>query len=126
MPNKRTPRISETEWEVMKVVWSRSPVTANDITATLQAADSTWHPNTVKTLITRLVKKGALTYKTEGRAYLYSPVVAERDCVTAVSESFLHRVFGGASLPLVAHFLNREKLSTGEIRELRRILNRKR
>jgi BlaI family transcriptional regulator, penicillinase repressor len=117
----RTPRISETEWEVMKVCWGKSPVTAQEVIEKLVAQDD-WHPKTVKTLLNRLVKKRALGFKKQGRAYLYQPLVAEKNCVTAESESFLDRVFGGSLQPLLAHFTETRKLSPAEISELKRLL----
>jgi BlaI family penicillinase repressor len=117
----RTPRISETEWEVMKVCWRRSPVSAQEIIGALSARGA-WHPKTVKTLLSRLVKKRALGFKKDGRAYLYQPLVAEKDCVTAESRSFLDRVFGGALKPMLAHFVDSPGISPGEIAELKRLL----
>lgn len=119
----RPPRISETEWEVMKVLWARHPLPAQDIIDTLAAQDD-WHPKTVKTLLGRLVKKGALGFRKEGRAYLYRPLVAEADCVAAASESFLDRVFGGSLKPMLAHFAETRKLSSAEIAELKRLLRK--
>jgi BlaI family penicillinase repressor len=119
---KKVPRISETEWEVMKEVWAQSPCSAGQIIEALTRRDPTWHPKTVKAFVNRLVRKGALGFKKEGRAYLYRPVVKEEDCVAAASESFLERVFGGSLRPMLAHFVERKKLSEAEIRELRRVL----
>ena len=119
------PRISETEWEVMKVIWAHAPLTANDAIARLAAQDPSWHPKTARTLLNRLVKKKALGFRRDGRAYLYRPLVAERDCVAAVTDSFLDRVFGGALEPMLAHFVERRKLSAAELRDLQRILQRK-
>lgn len=119
---KAVPRISETEWELMKVVWAGSPCSAGQIIEALTQVDSSWHPKTVKAFLNRLVRKGALGFKKEGRAYLYRPLVKEADCVAAVSESFLERVFGGSLKPMLAHFVERKKLSEEEIRELRRLL----
>lgn len=120
------PRISETEWEVMKVLWTEAPLTANDVIARLAARDSSWHPKTARTLLNRLVKKRALGFRRDGRAYLYRPLVAEQDCVAAVTDSFLDRVFGGALEPMLAHFVERKKLSAAERRELERLLRRSR
>jgi BlaI family penicillinase repressor len=120
----KPPRISETEWELMKVCWSRSPVTAQEIIQALSAREA-WHPKTVKTLLNRLVKKRALGFKKSGRVYLYEPLVAERDCVAAASESFLDRVFGGSLQPMLAHFAETRKLSPVEITELKNLLERK-
>ena len=119
---KSIPRISETEWEVMKVLWSKSPLSAGEIIEALAATDPTWHPNTAKTLLNRLVKKKALGFKKDGRAYWYQPLVKESECVTAASESFLDRVFGGSLAPMLAHFAQHRKLSADEVRELRRML----
>jgi BlaI family penicillinase repressor len=119
---KKVPRISETEWEVMKVVWADAPCTAGHIVEALTARDSSWHPKTIKAFLSRLVRKGALGFEKEGRGYLYRARVREKDCVDAVSESFLERVFGGSLRPMLAHFVERKKLSEEEIRELRRIL----
>jgi BlaI family transcriptional regulator, penicillinase repressor len=120
---KRVPRISETEWEVMKVVWSKAPCSAGEIIETLTSTDPTWHPRTVKTFLTRLVGKKALGFRKEGRAYLYRPLVEETECVAAASDSFLDRVFGGSLKPMLAHFVEQRRLSPEEIRELKNLLD---
>ncbi len=120
----QTPRISETEWEVMKICWIRPPVTAQEVIEALAARDD-WHPKTIKTLLGRLVKKRALGFKKDGRAYLYHPLVTEQDCVSAESESFLDRVFGGSLQPLLAHFVENRKLTSAEIAGLKDLLKRK-
>jgi BlaI family penicillinase repressor len=120
---KPVPRISETEWEVMKVVWAQAPCSAGQIIETLCRQDPTWHPKTVKAFLSRLVRKKALGFRKEGRAYLYRPLVQQKDCVDAASQSFLERVFGGSLRPMLAHFVERKKLSRDDIRELRRLLN---
>ncbi|MFO1500255.1 MAG: BlaI/MecI/CopY family transcriptional regulator [Verrucomicrobiota bacterium] len=119
---KPVPKISETEWEVMRVVWAKQPCNASDVIEALSAADRSWHPKTVKTLLNRLVRKGALRFKRDGRSYLYRPAVAEEVCVAAASDSFLERVFGGALTPMLAHFVGRGKLSPEEIQELKALL----
>ena len=120
----KLPRISETEWELMKILWKRSPLTAVEIIEHLTANDYTWHPKTARTLLSRLVKKRALGFRREGRGYLYRPLVRREDCLEAESESFLERVFGGSLHPMVAHFVERRKLSRDEINELKRLLDR--
>ena len=116
------PRISESEWEVMKIVWSKtSPCTANEIVDALEGI-ADWKPNTVKTLITRLVKKRALGYEEERRMYLYYPLVSEDKCVKAETNSFVKRVFGGALKPMLVTFLQDEKFSQEEIEELKQLL----
>jgi len=92
---KDVPRISDAEWLAMKAVWARSPITANEVVDAL--FDTTpWKPKTIMTLLNRLVKKGALGFEKEGRAYRYYPLVGEAECVRAKRRSFLERVYGGS------------------------------
>ena len=122
---KRVPRISESEWQVMKVVWAKAPCSAGEVIESLSKADPTLHPKTIKTFLNRLASKKALGFRKEGRSYLYRPLVSESQCVDAASESFLDRVFGGSLKPMLAHFVERKKLSAAEIRELRDLLQSK-
>ncbi|ODA39934.1 BlaI/MecI/CopY family transcriptional regulator [Desulfosporosinus sp. BG] len=116
------PKISEAEWEVMRIFWSKAvPCTANEIVDAL-GSFSDWKPNTVKTLITRLVKKGALGFREERRIYWYYPLITENKCIRSETKSFVKRVFGGAIKPMLVTFLQEEKLSQEEIEELKRIL----
>ncbi len=119
---KTVPRISETEWEIMRLVWAKHPVTANEIVDGLVAADPSWHPKTARTLLARLVRKKALGYEERGRAYVYSPLVDEPECLAAASESFLDRFFGGALKPMLAHFVGRQRLTGREMEELHKLL----
>lgn len=105
----------------MKVLWAKSPLAAQDIIQALSAHEK-WHPKTAKTLLNRLVKKRALGFSKEGRAYLYRPLVTENECVAAESDSFLEKVFGGSLKPMFAHFAETRKLSPSEIAELKRLL----
>jgi BlaI family penicillinase repressor len=118
------PRISEAEWQVMRVLWARHPLTANQVVGALSDATD-WKPKTIKTLLRRLVDKGALEYTQHGRAYLYHPAVKQEQCVRAERRSFVERVYGGALTPMLAAFLREESLSADEIAELKRILDDK-
>ena len=120
---KKIPRISDAEWEVMRVVWEEKPCSASDIITALHLRDPAWHPKTVKAFLNRLVKKQALGFKLDGRAYLYYPLVQQSECAEAASVSFLDRVFGGSLKPMVAHFVARKRLSQQEIRELKELLD---
>src|ERR1051325_1153426 len=124
MKSKILPKISETEWEVMRVVWARHPVTASEIIDELSKGDASWHPKPTRTLLGRLVKKKALDYEARGRSYVYEPRVTERECVASASSSFLDRVFGGALRPLLAHFVEARQLQANELQELKELLEK--
>lgn len=114
-------QISEAESVVMDVLWQRHPRAAEDVVAALGDAQQ-WQEATIKTLLNRLLKKGAITAEKEGRRYLYAPVLRREDWVLGESESLLDRLFGGRVAPLVAHFSEHRKLSRKDIAELRKLL----
>ena len=116
------PRISETEWEIMRIVWKGQPVTSAEVIERLQKDDATWRAVTAKTLLNRLVRKGALCYETLGRVYHYSAKVSEAECVAAATRSFLDRVFGGSLTGMMAHYVESRKLSKSQLSELRKLL----
>ena len=121
---RKKPSISDAEWEVMDIVWENSPITSREVVESL-AGTKKWNHRTIKTMLNRLVKKGALKYEVEGKAYLYRPCVSRDVCVREESKSFLDRVFGGASNPMLVQFVKNTKLSQEEIKELKQILSEK-
>jgi BlaI family transcriptional regulator, penicillinase repressor len=119
----KAPRISDAEWKLMKVLWAaKEAMPAYDI---IQAvADIVkWQDKTVRTMLNRLVKKGALDYRRYKNLYLYYPKVTEEESVRAEGKSFLDRCFNGRIEPLLAHFAGYRKLSRAQVKELERILN---
>lgn len=122
---KKLPKIAESEWRVMQVLWQHGPLTANEMVEKL-AGEVTWKPRTVKTLIGRLVKKGAVAFTTEGNRYRYAAAVCESECVHDETRSFVRRVYQGAMKPALAAFLEDAELAPEEIRELQEILEQKR
>ncbi|MBP3984011.1 BlaI/MecI/CopY family transcriptional regulator [Pseudoxanthomonas helianthi] len=113
--------ISEAEAVVMEVLWQRHPQGADEVVSAL-AARSDWAEPTIKTLLNRLLNKGAIRAEREGRRYLYSPVLTREAWVAQQSEGLLERLFGGRVAPLVAHFSERGKLSEADIAELKRLI----
>ena len=120
----KTPPITEAEWEVMNVLWERSPLTAVEIAEAL-ILKTHWSPKTVKTLLGRLARKGVVGYRTDGNRYVYSPAIPRRSYVREESASFLERVFGGETAPMLVHFVRNTRLTAEQIEELRRLLDEK-
>lgn len=113
--------ISDAESVVMEVLWRRNPLAADEIAAAL-TNERDWREATVKTLINRLLKKGALTAQPDGRRYLYTPAINRDVWLRSQSTGLLDRLFGGKVAPLVAHFSEHRKLTRDDIAELKRIV----
>lgn len=122
---KRIPNIAESEWRVMQVLWGSGPQTANDVVEAL-SGEVKWKPRTIKTLISRLVKKGAVKVTEEGYRYRYTAAVDESECVRSETKSFVRRVYQGAMKPALAAFIEDADLSDKEIDDIQKILNQKR
>lgn len=116
------PTISEAEAMVMDVLWQSSPRSAEEVIAAL-AAQTGWAEATIKTLLNRLLNKGAVSAVKEGRRYLYSPELPRQVWVQQQSQGLLERLFGGRVAPLVAHFSEQGKLSAADIAELRKLVS---
>ena len=114
-------RITDAEFAVMEVLWEESPLTAVEVSARVPEERS-WSIRTVKTLLSRLLDKGALSHEEDGRRYLYRPAVAREDYVARESGRMLDRMFGGRVTPLVAHLAERNQLSPEDIAEIEALL----
>ena len=114
-------RISEAEHAVMEALWEQSPLTAADVCDAV-CDQRGWSMPTVKTLLSRLVVKGAVATEPDGRRFLYSPLLARDDYVGGESRRLVDRLFGGKAAPLFAHLAETEALSDDDIAEIERLL----
>ena len=113
--------ISEAESVVMAVIWRSNPIATDDILAALKQHEK-WQEATVKTLLNRLLKKGAISAQKDNRRYLYSPRLQREQWLAAESKGFLDRLFDGRVAPLVSHFSQQKKLSKRDIADLKRLI----
>jgi predicted transcriptional regulator len=113
--------ITEAESTVMAVLWAASPLAAEDIVSAL-AGQQDWQEATIKTLLNRLLKKGAIAAQADGRRYLYTPLLARDDWLHSLSAGLLDRLFDGQVAPLVAHFGRHRRLSPQDIEDLKRLI----
>jgi len=116
--------ISDSEWQIMAVVWEHPPVAAATVVERLSRQKG-WHSRTIRTLLDRLARKGALKITREGKRYLYDPLISLEECVRSESRSFVDRVFGGEPASLLLHLVKETNLSPQDIRELKKMLSEK-
>lgn len=114
-------KISEAEWEIMKVIWSKPNCTASEVVEKLKDI-KTWNPQTVRTLISRLQNKKVIGYTQVGKMYRYYPLIDEKQCIKMESKSFLQRIYNGSPKTMIVNFIEDDYLSNEEIEELKQIL----
>ena len=114
-------RISEAEHAVMEALWEKSPLTAAEVCDSV-CEKRRWSMPTVKTLLSRLVVKGAVATQPDGRRFLYRPLLERADYVGGESRRLVDRLFGGRAAPLFAQLAESEALSDDDIAEIERLL----
>jgi predicted transcriptional regulator len=119
--NKKTVQISAAESQVMEALWRKAPLTPEEI-ITATAKPNGWGAGTVRTLITRLLRKGALAGARQDGGYFYRPLISRADYVQSESQTLLDRLFAGQVAPLVTHFVTRQKLTGADIKKLKKLI----
>ena len=122
--NREIPSISDAEWVVMRVIWDRGRVTANEMVEALEGQQD-WKPKTVHTLLRRLADKGVLQFEKSGREYVFSPLIEREEAEEVQSHLFIERIFAGKPIPFLARFMETTDLSESDIAELRKVLKKK-
>jgi len=115
-------RISGAESQIMEALWRKGPLTPDGIVAEVGEAHG-WAPGTVKTLITRLLRKKAIEGRREAEGYLYRPLLSRSDYVQSESQSLVDRLFDGEVAPLVAHFAEHRALTPKDIQLLKKLIS---
>ena len=121
LAQKRSIAISDAESVVMQVFWAHGALASDQVVAALIGKEK-WQEATVKTLLNRLLKKGALRARKESRRYIYSPVLSRAAWLSAESHGFLDRLFDGRIAPLVSYFSQQKKLSKQDVEDLKRLI----
>ena len=114
-------QISNAEWDVMEPIWAVGACTAADVIRQLRATHD-WNHSTIRTLLARLVEKGALAYDVDGSRYIYRAAISRRRCVRQEGRSFLEKAFGGDVAALLAHFVAEASLDRDQIEQIRQLL----
>ena len=119
----RAVQISDSEWDVMEQIWQAGACTAAEVIERLRDSHD-WNHSTIRTLLARLVEKGALEYQVSGSRYIYRPAVSRQECVRHEGKSFLEKVFGGDVGALLAHFVGEASLDEAQRQQLEQLLAR--
>lgn len=114
-------QLPESELAVMEMLWADAPRTSEALIAELGETRG-WQPSTVKTLLARLVRKGALQAEPDGRRFLYSPALPREQFLNQATRHFLDTLFGGRLTPLVAHLSDQRALSAADRKALVHLL----
>jgi len=118
-------RLPDTEFELMRIIWSNEPpITTAKIINELGEANS-WKPQTVLTMLVRLIEKGFLSSERVGKERNYTPIIAERDYMDVETGEFMSRYRGNSVGSLVKTMYDGKDLSPDELLELKKWIKEK-
>lgn len=117
-------KLGKVQMKIMSVLWDKKKATAREITDELNKEESIAH-STVQTLLRGLMDKGAVTHETQGRTFIFKPIVAEDKVRKSATKDLVARVFDGKPGDLVSYLLNNEKVSPKELDEIKKLINEK-
>ena len=115
---------TDAEWKILEVLWESHPRTMPEITKILEP-ETGWTRHTVITLLKRMAEKGTISVDESGTIKRYSPIVSRQEASTQQTSKLLGRVFGGKATLLVHHLVDTGELSTEDVEELLKELQKK-
>ena len=115
-------KLSEAEWQIMNALWKRSPATARDLTEYLPK-DTNWAYTTIKTMLSRLVTKKAVSERKRGNTSVYEPLISKTKARSKAVVSLVNQAFGGTVAPLMHFLVEEKKLTKKQREELIKLLN---
>jgi BlaI family transcriptional regulator, penicillinase repressor len=116
--------ITDAEWAVMECLWNADQSPAAEVIQSLKASKN-WNHRTVRTLLARLVEKGAVTFEVDGPRYVYRAAIPRDRCIAREGRSFVEKFFGGDVAAMLVHFAGQARLDETEIAQLKELLERK-
>ncbi len=114
--------ITETEWIVMESLWNCPNQTIGELKASL--CDMKWSDSTIKTLLRRLVQKGAVKADDSTGHFVYSSLVEERKCKQKETRHFLSRIYHGSLKLLMTNLASESNLTREETKKLMEIIDK--
>ena len=122
MVRRSSDPLAPSEWKVMKIVWQLKSCVARDV-YTRAGEEFGWTPNTVRTLLSRLVDKGFLKTTQVGNCFVYRPARSFSRSLFDAADDLLGKTVAGRTGPLLSYMLKKSELSREEISELRSLLD---
>lgn len=118
----RKVKLSEAEWKLMNELWEEPNLTITMLTGRLKE-DTGWDKHTIITMLGRLEKKGAVSYRQQGRAKEFYPLISREKTSEEETQNFLDRVYQGSLGLMLCQMMKKDKLTAAERQELQRMLS---
>lgn len=118
------PSISDSEWEVMRIVWTLEQASSNQVIDELQAKKA-WTESTIKTLLRRLVQKGLLKTKKDGRCFIYMATVDQTRVMAEAAQELLDRMCNMHKGQVLLQLLTDSPISQSDLSAMEKVIHKK-
>jgi len=115
-------RLGETQLQIMRILWEKGQATAREVMNVL-SQNAPVAESTVRTILSRLEKKGAVAHTVDDRTFIYRPLVQPESVRESATRTFIDRMFDGSASGLISYVLRNERLSPHDIKRIRRQIN---
>lgn len=115
-------KITEAEWKVMDFLWKNPSCSMTEIRRSLEQTG--WNSSTIKTLVTRLIQKGAVNAEGPVRRTKYTPAVTIEECQLRETKNFLDRIYNGSVKMMVSNLVRDSRLSENDAEELLNLIDK--
>ena len=116
-------KVSDSELQLLRLLWDEAPLTATEL-AERVGNDRNWSITTVKTMLSRLVAKGAIFAEADGRRFNYRPALERATIAAFQADRLVDRLFGGRISPLVAQLAEQRDLDPADVEELEQLIRK--
>lgn len=121
---EKSPQISEAEYEIMKIIWSDSPISTNEVCEKAPKSHN-WSNKTIHTLLSRLTAKHVIAYEQRGRMYYYYPIISQKKYLSQATRHFLDRFYNGEASSLLSSLLSGSEISDADLEKMYHMLDSK-
>ena len=118
-------RLGDLQLKIMQVLWARAEATVGEVHEAL-AKEKAFAYTTVATMLRKMESRGLVGHRSEGRSFVYRPLVADRDVTRSMANDLVDRLFHGSLTAAVNHLLTTREISREELTRLEQLIAEKR
>ena len=117
-------QISDAEWQVMKIIWMQGEQTSTDLIKVLEKRFS-WSKSTIQTLLARLVEKECLTREKQGKSFIYSALLTQKDSKKLLVQDIKDKLCSRRMKQLLADLIKECDFTLADLEGLEEVISKK-
>jgi predicted transcriptional regulator len=117
----KSQQLGDLQLAIMRALWGRGEATVTDVHAAL-VDERGLAPTTIATMLKKMERRGLVRHRTEGRRFIYRPVLSEAEVTRSMVADLTDRLFDGRVTDLVSHLISEHEIDSNELAELNQLI----